>query len=588
MSYREKMRDGTTRITGANSTGPAGPTGPTGATGPAGPTGATGSTGATGATGATGPAGTPGEKWYVGVGAPSSGLGIDGDWYINTTTYDFSEKVGGVWTVRGNIKGGTGATGSTGATGATGATGPSGPTTGIPYVFDSSTVNGDPGTGKYRFDSANLLTTPAAHIYISNFVGTTDLSTMLENAVGGYIEFRDGANVFVFRINSRFNAPAWRVIDVTQIFVSAAAPAITTTQYMSTHDKGPIGPAGAVGPAGSTASRWNISTAYVTGNVVMYAGVMYIAKQANTNKIPAFSFADWLEIGGDAKSCPNIDVNFESSNWTAGYSFFWTTGTATPAITTTAGEFETGRQAVRVGLLAGSSQRIYPLDEMIVGGGEVITMKVRARAHAAGITLAASLLQNDTAGPPEPLATGLAQATPEEGNQTPAVGTWRTYTFSMVALNAKPRAMPNLIISTGAAGSSISIQSIEIKRGWDTDRWFMSQGPYWNTGVFGSFGGIWGSVSFRRLGDMAIWEGLLSVGGFGWGTNIPVNNGGGLDLPWWIRPRQYVMKSLMYNNAAGRFDIQQNGKFVNNTGGTLAAGQFVSMDFDYMADNEYA
>lgn len=148
----------------AGATGPAGDTGPAGATGPAGPTGtagaagATGAAGAPGAAGATGPAGAAGPTGATGVqgltgaagatgpagatgangstvlngaGAPSSGSGVDGDFYLRTdTTCLYGPKASGVWpgscTTLIGPAGATGATGSAGAAGATGATGVAG------------------------------------------------------------------------------------------------------------------------------------------------------------------------------------------------------------------------------------------------------------------------------------------------------------------------------------------------------------------------------------------------------------------------------------------------------------------------------
>jgi len=93
--------------------GPQGPPGAPGATGPQGLTGATGpqgSQGLRGLTGATGPQGTqgvPGPQGIPGaagltvrngVGAPSSGLGVNGDFYINTTADTiYGPKTGGAW-----------------------------------------------------------------------------------------------------------------------------------------------------------------------------------------------------------------------------------------------------------------------------------------------------------------------------------------------------------------------------------------------------------------------------------------------------------------------------------------------------------
>lgn len=77
-----------------------GPPGPTGPTGPTGATGATGATGPAGATGATGPAGANGNTILNGSGAPSNTLGVDGDFYVDTTNSRFyGPKASGAWPV---------------------------------------------------------------------------------------------------------------------------------------------------------------------------------------------------------------------------------------------------------------------------------------------------------------------------------------------------------------------------------------------------------------------------------------------------------------------------------------------------------
>lgn len=93
--------------------GPQGPRGPRGLTGPQGPAG-------------SGGGGGGGSAWYDGVGVPSGGIGVDGDYYLRTSNGDVYEKAGGVWGVTGNIKGPAGADGDDGADGADGADGRSG------------------------------------------------------------------------------------------------------------------------------------------------------------------------------------------------------------------------------------------------------------------------------------------------------------------------------------------------------------------------------------------------------------------------------------------------------------------------------
>jgi hypothetical protein len=79
--------------------------------------------------GSSGPAGADGKTVRSGSGAPSNGLGVDGDFYINTTANTiYGPKVSGSWGSPASLVGPTGATGPQGATGPTGATGPQGPT----------------------------------------------------------------------------------------------------------------------------------------------------------------------------------------------------------------------------------------------------------------------------------------------------------------------------------------------------------------------------------------------------------------------------------------------------------------------------
>jgi hypothetical protein len=98
--------------------------GPPGATGATGPVGATGPAGPTGATGPVGPAGADGNTVLYGAGDPAAGYGVNGNFYINTTTnFIFGPKLGS-WPAGVSL---VGPQGPVGATGASGATGPAGP-----------------------------------------------------------------------------------------------------------------------------------------------------------------------------------------------------------------------------------------------------------------------------------------------------------------------------------------------------------------------------------------------------------------------------------------------------------------------------
>jgi hypothetical protein len=135
------------------SIGATGPAGATGATGAAGATGAQGGTGATGAAGSQGSQGVQGEQGVKGsdgqtlvagsaalsgTADPAASTGVNGDFYVNTTTNKlFGPKAGGAWpsgsvSIVGpqgaqGIQGIQGVQGIAGVNGINGATGPQGP-----------------------------------------------------------------------------------------------------------------------------------------------------------------------------------------------------------------------------------------------------------------------------------------------------------------------------------------------------------------------------------------------------------------------------------------------------------------------------
>ena len=70
--------------------------------GPQGEQGETGPAGSDGASGATGADGLDGNFHYVGNGAPSAGLGNDGDIYTDADNGDIYEKITGSWSLQGS------------------------------------------------------------------------------------------------------------------------------------------------------------------------------------------------------------------------------------------------------------------------------------------------------------------------------------------------------------------------------------------------------------------------------------------------------------------------------------------------------
>ena len=140
------------------STGPQGPIGLTGATGPQGIQGITGPQGPIGLTGPQGPAGANGSNGTAvlnGTTPPTMAIGVNGDFYINSSTNIlYGPKAGGAWPTGISLVGPNGATGQQGPTGLTGAVGPQGiqglpgpqGPAGIPgntYTDTTFTSNGD-------------------------------------------------------------------------------------------------------------------------------------------------------------------------------------------------------------------------------------------------------------------------------------------------------------------------------------------------------------------------------------------------------------------------------------------------------------
>lgn len=107
--------------------GPAGNDGADGATGSQGPVGPQGPAGNDGADGAPGAAGSDGLNILNGTVDPTPGIGVDGEFYINTTSSTlFGPKTGGSWPGGVSLVGPQGPAGNDGADGATGPQGPAG------------------------------------------------------------------------------------------------------------------------------------------------------------------------------------------------------------------------------------------------------------------------------------------------------------------------------------------------------------------------------------------------------------------------------------------------------------------------------
>jgi len=130
-----------------------------------GPQGPAGATGATGATGAQGPAGTNGSTVLNGTGAPGSGIGHNGDFYLDTAANVlYGPKAAGTWSTTGtSLVGPQGPAGATGATGAPGTNGTNG-TNGTTVLNGTGTPGASLGNNGdlYLDTAANVLYGPKA------------------------------------------------------------------------------------------------------------------------------------------------------------------------------------------------------------------------------------------------------------------------------------------------------------------------------------------------------------------------------------------------------------------------------------------
>lgn len=171
-------------------TGSVGPQGTQGVVGATGATGAAGSQGFQGFQGFSGPQGSTGidgRTVLSGVSAPSSALGANGDFFIDTTAYAlYGPKTAGSWGSPVSLIGPTGSMGPTGVQGFQGFQGPQG----FQGVFGNTGTTGAGGTlGYYGAFSDYTTQTPVANTATPILLGTTDEANGVSIASGSRITF---------------------------------------------------------------------------------------------------------------------------------------------------------------------------------------------------------------------------------------------------------------------------------------------------------------------------------------------------------------------------------------------------------------
>jgi Chaperone of endosialidase/Collagen triple helix repeat (20 copies) len=290
----------------ANSTGGGsqGPPGPQGVPGPPGIQGPLGPAGPMGVPGAPGPQGPAALSVLSGANNPAPAVGVDGDFFINTTTSTiFGPKVAGVWPPGISLIGPVGSQGPAGATGTTGAAGSQGPAgpTGTNGATGPQGPTGARGpTGDIGATGSQGLQGPAGSTGTTGATGAQGLqglpgSTGPQGPTGAAgsqgLQGVPGAtgpqgptgvagtNGTGFDFRNAFDASASYVIDdvvtfdgSTYVAIAASAgpnnptPNLNPTAWSLMAEAGATGPAGAQGSAGATGPQGSAGTTGATGS----------------------------------------------------------------------------------------------------------------------------------------------------------------------------------------------------------------------------------------------------------------------------------------------------------------------------------
>jgi hypothetical protein len=231
------------------------------------------------ASGETGPAGPAGKTVLNGSGVPSSGLGVNGDFYIDTTaTAIYGPKTAGGWGSATSLIGATGAQGvqgiqgvkgDKGDTGETGATGPQGASgdssTHYHYNTRTNTTSGDPTANQLGWNNTTQINSTALRVNHIDADGQDDsifLDLVNQHDVLVIQDKNNAANFQKWEVSGAptYNS-TWDLFPVTLISSGGTG----TTNFPGGHSvlliivsvgnvgpQGPTGATGATGPTGPT------------------------------------------------------------------------------------------------------------------------------------------------------------------------------------------------------------------------------------------------------------------------------------------------------------------------------------------------
>jgi hypothetical protein len=300
--------------------------------------------GPNGPQGVPGDPGTNGAIWYDGSGAPSSGLGVDGDYYLNSDTGDpgigdVYNKISGSWVLVSNIKG------------VDGSNGPQGPQGDPGVVAATSPVLYDSGTQTVSLD------------IVPSTLGGTGVNNASTITLGGAL------------VTSGANALTLTTTGVTNVTLPTTGTLLTTTGNGSgltslTAANISAGTAG-ISVSGSAGS---VANALSPGTHLSYAsGSTFDGSAARTLNTDAAS----------ANTASTIVARDSSGNFTAGTITAALTGNASTATNVGFSGVTTGTSAVALHIGTGGT-----LDA--TGSGTITATSVPA-SGLTGATLASGV-----------------------------------------------------------------------------------------------------------------------------------------------------------------------------------------------------
>lgn len=291
---------------------------------------------------------------------------------------------------------------------------------------------------------------------------------------------------------------------------------------------------------------WLIGTTYNPGDVVGYAGRMWMCLIGNVGKPPTMFTTLWQPVtGADAYLWSHLDPTFSTDDIQKSWQFFWATagtGGALPTwvMSSAAADIEGGRQSWKLTLPAGAGQSVFEHEENFVNGGDYIGTSIRMKVISGSVTVDGNLMQNDATAGPDVFAPGLVQTGAQEGSQVVPAGGWITINTSFKAANGKPRArVRNVFTNAGATTAVVVVQSIKTQRSpYPTDtEWVVVPSAGFLNG-WQNYGGIYDGAAYRRKNGQVELRGLVRLGTVA--QPIFMLNG-------WFAPKSPKIKSAIVN-----------------------------------------